>query len=235
MADLMQTYPRKRDGRIERRTWRVDLDAALALTRSKRFDLVRLEAEVREMAEHFPRWVLTASAGREPAPCPSCGGLLVFDRGLRCVECERATRSRALLKSANLAWFGLLPPIGIDGLRKLKRALVAKAPPKHVVGQRPELGHYLLVPLLARYPRDFPASAVQVAYQPGLFGVRGMPPESASHSTHMLGGGFMCLFASGQWRRVMTAREVLQQRAYAHVIKLLNYGAGNRRSFAKVS
>jgi transcriptional regulator PpsR len=53
--------------------------------------------------------VLTVSAGREPAPCPTCGGLLVFDRGLRCVECERQTRSRRLLKAANLGIVELNP------------------------------------------------------------------------------------------------------------------------------
>ena len=51
----------------------------------------------------------------------------------------------------------------------------------------------------------------------------------------MLGDGTMCLFAAGQWRRSMTCREVLQQRAYPHVIKLLNYADGKRDAFAIVS
>jgi hypothetical protein len=187
------------------------------------------------MADHFPRWILTVCSGRERLTCIRCGGMLVFDRGLRCVVCERKISPRRLTKRVELAWFGLLPPIGIDGLGRLRKSLIARPPPQHLVGQRDGIGQYLLVPLVAAYPQAFPQSPVKVAYLPSLFAVKGMPREQASHAYHMLGNGFMCLFADGEWRRGMTCREVLQQRAYAHVIKLLRYGAGKRDAFASVS
>jgi hypothetical protein len=161
--------------------------------------------------------------------------MAVFDRGLRCVVCGRKVSPRRLKKRVELGWFGLLPPIGIEGLCRLKESLVARPPSQHLVGQRDGIGHYLLVPLVALYPQGFPQAPVRVAYLPSLFSVKGMPPEQASHAYHMLSGGFMCLFADGEWRRGMTCREVLQQRAYAHVIKLLRYGAGKRDAFASVS
>jgi hypothetical protein len=51
----------------------------------------------------------------------------------------------------------------------------------------------------------------------------------------MFSDGFMCLFAAGEWRTTMSCRELLQQRAYAHAIKLLNYANGKREAFAIVS
>jgi hypothetical protein len=62
-----------------------------------------------------------------------------------------------------------------------------------------------------------------------------MPRDAASHEVHLYGSGCMCLFAPGEWRPEMSCREVLQQRAYAHVIKLLNYGNGKRDAFTLVS
>ena len=77
--------------------------------------------------------------------------------------------------------------------------------------------------------------SVQVAYLPGFFQMPGLPREAPSHRVHMLSGGVMCLFAPNDWRREMTCREVLQQRAYPHVIKMLNYANGSRSAFDIVS
>lgn len=235
MAAVQQSFPCQRDGRVERHTWEVDLEAAHSLVDARHCSLKRLEKEARDMAAHLPRWVLTLSAGRERQVCGHCGGVLVFERGLRCAACGRARSLSQRRRDASLAWFGLLPPIGVDGLPRLRRRLASGAPPHHLVGQREDLGTYLLVPLVALYPETFPGSAPQVAYLPGFFRIPGMPPETAAHAYHMLGGGFMCLFAGGQWRRDMTCREVLQQRAYPHVIKMLNYCEGKKKAFAVVS
>jgi hypothetical protein len=193
----------------------------------------RLEREVEEMAEHFPRWLLTLCRVNEPAHCRACGGLLVFDRGLRCVVCDRPVETAPA--DARLGWFGLMPPIGLDGLPRVRDAVAAKAPHHHVVGRRDDLGTFLLVPLVLTYPDGFPHQPPDVAYLPGFFSIRGMPRPAPSHEVHLLSSGIMCLFASGQWRSDSTAREVLQQRAYAHVIKMLNYGNGKRNAFAMVS
>ena len=229
-----QRFPIRDGDRIVHHTWTVDLAAANNAVRNRPPPAARLEAEVAEMAEHLPRWVLTVARGRDPIRC-ACGGTLVFDRGLRCVACEKTRAPSRLAKDARLAWFGLLPPIGIDSLGRVKRALLKKVPDGHVVGRDPGLGTYLLVPLLANYPPGYPACPPQVTYRGSFFKIRGMPPDRASHEVHLYGGGVMCLFAGGQWDRATTVRQVLQQRAYAHVIKLLNFANGKRRAFAKVS
>ena len=72
-------------------------------------------------------------------------------------------------------------------------------------------------------------------YLPEFFQIRGIPSPTPSHEYHMFDKGQMCLFAAGQWRAETTCREVLQQRAYAHVIKLLNYANGKRDAFGIVS
>jgi hypothetical protein len=226
-----QVFPRRIGDHIEHRSWRLDLATALRYFPQGRGRELRLQAEAEEMARHFPRWLLTVSHGRERVLC-RCGGMLVFDRGLRCVTCERKAPSTT---GVSLAWFGLLPPVGIDGLPRLRDRLAARPPPLHRVGSDPRTGTYLLVPLLALYPADFPEVALRVAYLPGFFQIPGVPGDGPSHQVHLLGGGFMCLFAGGEWQRGLTCREVLQQRAYAHVIKLLNYAGGKRTAFAIVS
>ncbi|MFH1807925.1 MAG: hypothetical protein ABIJ09_04230 [Pseudomonadota bacterium] len=236
MADkLTQLFPRRVDGQITHRTWSVDLGTALHVNDLGDGGGSRLHREVQEMAEHLPRWVLTVAENSQRIPCPSCGGVLVFDRGIRCAECERALASRQIKRGFLLAWFGLMPPIGIDGLGRLKAAVIKRAPPQHVVGQQAGIGHFLLVPLTAIYPPGFPHRQVKVAYLPGFFSMPGVPSTGMRHDIHMLDQGFMCLFAGGQWQPEMSCREVLQQRAYAHVVKLLNFGNGKKNAFAKVS
>jgi len=185
------------------------------------------------MAQHFPRWILTVSVGSQLAVCRRCSGLLVFDNGLRCVRCDRQVKR--IVKAARLAYFGLLPPIGIDGLARIKRSLMAKSPPQHLVGKDGAIGTYLLVPLVATLPQRFPNKEVRVAYMPGFFSIEGVRYSGPSHENHMLDQGFMCLFAPGQWQPELTCRQVLQQRAYPHVVKFLNYSNGKNTAFAKVS
>jgi hypothetical protein len=120
-------------------------------------------------------------------------------------------------------------------LTKIRCKLISHPPEQHVVGQRPDIGHYLLVPTLAIYPAEYPSYPVRIAYLPGFSKIPGIPREGPSHTYHMLGNGFMCLFAAGEWKRDMTCCSVLQQRAYAHVIKFLNYGNGKHDAFAIVT
>ena len=228
---LTQQFPLRDGARIVHRTWTVDLAAAAKLL-GRGADAARLRREAEGMAEHFPRWVLTLVHGRDRALCRRCGGLLVFDRGLRCVQC---TDPAATPRSALLAWFGVLPPVGLDGLGTLADRITSRPPPFHVVGERAPIGRYLLVPLLATYPTAFPEQQLRVAYLPGFFSIPGVPEDAPSHQVHLLGNGVMCLFAPGEWSAALTCREVLQQRAYAHAIKLLNFAAGRKRAFAIVS
>ncbi len=234
-AAILQRFPRRNGDAIEHVSWELDLAAARKLNRLGTKRSQRLVAEAEEMAAHFSRWLLTVSARGERIRCAACGGMLVFDRGLRCVACGRTRPPSKLPRGARLTWFGLMPPIGIDGLAELKPAILRKPPAEHLVGERPDLGHFLLVPLCAAYPADFPSSPVEVHYQAGIFEIPGMPAPTMSHATHLLNDRIMCLFTASQWRSEMTCREVLQQRTYAHVIKLLNYGNGKREAFGIVS
>lgn len=233
-AAATQQFPVRDGDRIVHRTWVVDLAAAGRAIRNRPPPADRLQREAVDMAAHLPRWVLTVSGPRDPITC-GCGGTLVFDRGLRCVACDLPQAPSVLPADAHLAWFGLLPPIGIDSLTHVKKALLRRAPARHVVGRDPTLGTYLLIPLVASYPPGYPDGPPRVTYRSSFFKIRGMPQDRASHEVHLYGSGVMCLFAGGQWDRSMTVRQVLQQRAYAHVIKLLNYANGKRQAFAKVS
>ncbi len=233
MNPVTQLFPRRENGGLVHKTWPLDVDRALEASPGAGLTASRLRQEASEMAAHFPRWLLTLHVCRDVGLCARCKGMLVFDRGLRCVNCD--LEARKLPGNARLAWFGLMPPIGIDGLTRVKEGLLAASPAQHVVGRKDGLGHYLLVPLLASYPASFPGSPVEVAYLPGFFRIRGVPAERCSHVYHMFDQGLMCLFAPGQWRPEMTCREALQQRAYAHVVKLLNYANGKLDAFSIVT
>ncbi len=196
----------------------------------------RLEEEAEDMAKHQPRWLLTVSSGRTRLACPKCKGMLIFEQGLRCSACGTQLPTHRLSNHARACWFGLLPPIGLSGLSKLDQALGTNgAPAGHVAAQHAELGRFLMVPLLSGYPPNYPKSPPQIRYLPGFFELPFMPPDKASHRVHLYGQGVLCLFASGQWNRKDFIRQVIEQRAYAHVIKMLNFANGKRRAFAKVS
>jgi hypothetical protein len=234
-TSIVQTLPKRVAGRVEHVSWVVDLEAASAIAAWRGAKPGRLEKEAVEMAHHFPRWLLTVVQGQQLLTCPSCAGMLVFDRGLRCAGCGKELGRSRIPQHSRLAWFGLTPPIGVDSLTQLRERLVQRAPARHVVGHSPATGTYLLAPLLASYSEAFPAEPPRVAYLPEFFSIHGMPARGPAHSHHMLGDDAMCLFAAGQWRPEMTCREVLQQRAYAHVVKLLNYANGKKTSFAVVT
>jgi hypothetical protein len=225
-----QRFPIKQGDAVVHKRWAVDVAAAARLNS---MPVDQLAGEVTEMAAHFPRWLLTIVCEGQPVPCRACEGLHVFDRGARCVQCDQPAKS--LPRNCRAGWFGLMPPIGIDGLAAIKDALVARPPRRHVVGRAEALGHYVLVPLVACYAADHPKHPVDVYYLPEFRQIPGVPRDEYSHAFHMIGTGRMCLFAPGDWHERITCREVLQQRAYPHVIKFLNYANGKRDAFAMVS
>jgi hypothetical protein len=232
-AAIVQRFPRRQDGVITHKTWEVDLAAAAKLNALRGRAAERLQTEASEMATHFGRWLLTVSRRGERLRCGQCGGMWVFDRGVRCVACDAVAQK--LGRDARLAWFGLLPPIAFDSLTAVAPAILSKPPAEHLVGENAELGHFLLVPLCVEYPADFPESPVGVHYLPGFFTIKGVPAPRVSHEIHLLNDRMMCLFTQSQWQPSLTCREVLQQRAYAHVIKLLNYANGKRDAFGIVT
>lgn len=227
MMIVEQQFPVKRAGEVVHKRWAVDLPAA---SRSSGIGLERMTREASAMAQHFPRWLLALMRDGQPVTC-KCDGLFVFDRGVRCVLCDKVARQ----VDGRAGWFGVLPPIGLDGLARIKDAVVAKPPKRHVVGARDALGTFMLVPLVVQYPATYPKAPVDVFYLPEFRDIPGVPRDEYSHAFHMIGQGRMCLFAPNEWREEMTCREVLQQRAYPHVIKFLNYANGKRDAFAIVT
>ncbi|MBI2570257.1 MAG: hypothetical protein HYV63_24910 [Candidatus Schekmanbacteria bacterium] len=232
---VCQLFPVRRGGALVHQTWAVDEPAALRFHPMGPDGGARLRRELEEMQRHLPRWVLTVSEDLRRIPCPSCDSTLVFSHGLRCVACEKEPGRRVPTGRATLAWFGLLPPIGVDTLSELRDSLLVSPPQLHPVGRAEGIGSYLLVPLVASYPPGFPSRPVAVSYLPTFFTIRGMPPAKPSHVCHLLSDGQMCLFAANDWREEMTCRQVIEQRAYAHVIKLLNFANGKKNAFAIVS
>jgi hypothetical protein len=223
---MTQQFPIKQGAQIIHKRWALDVAAA---ARVAGMPAERMAREAAEMAAHFPRWVLVLVRDGQPLAC-KCDGLLVFDRGVRCVLCERPAK-----QTAKAGWFGVLPPIGIDSLARIKDAIVAKPPKRHVVGTREALGTFMLVPLVAQYPAVYPRDPLDVYYLPEFRDIPGVPREEYSHAFHMIGPGRMCLFAPNEWREEMVCREVLQQRAYPHAIKFLNYANGKQDAFAIVT
>lgn len=221
-------FPAKQGARVVARRWPVDLAAA---ARAAGLTVERMTREATEMARHFPRWLLVLVRDGQPVTC-KCDGLYVFDRGVRCVLCERPAKDH---KTTRAGWFGLLPPIGLDGLVRIKDAIVARPPRRHVVGVREELGTFLLVPLVVQYPAAYPRSPLEVYYLPEFRDLPGIPRDEYSHAFHMIGRGRMCLFTPSEWREELSCREVLQQRAYPHAIKFLNYANGKTDAFAIVT
>jgi len=230
MNAVQQQFPYRENNEVKHRRWSVDVKAAASLAG---INAERFSVELADMAVHFPRWILTVSQHHALVRCQKCDGMVIFDRGARCVACD--VKASRLPGAARPAWFGVMPPIGIDGLARIKDGLLARPPKGHVVGHREGLGNYLLVPLVVTYPPQFPLSPVEVFYLPEFRTIPGMPQEEVSHAFHMVGHGKMCLFAAGEWIPEMGARTTLQQRAYAHVVKFLNYANGKRNAFAVVS
>ena len=225
---LEHALPVRRGDEVVHRRWAVDIAAA---ARAAGIPVDRMTREATEMARHFPRWVLVLVRDGRVLHC-KCDGVFVFDGGSRCAACGKTSKDA---RTAHAGWFGLLPPIGLDGLPVVKRAIVERPPRRHVVGHAEALGTYVLVPLVVQYASGFPRTALDVHYLPEFRDIPGVPRDEYSHTFHMIGATRMCLFAPGDWREELTAREVLQQRAYPHVIKFLNYANGKRDAFAIVT
>lgn len=223
-----QQFPTRVGGEVVHRRWDVDIPAAAA---SAGVPVDRLGREVTDMAAHFPRWLLILAREGQPVLC-RCDGMFVFERGVRCVLCGDPPKDA---RGARAGWFGVLPPIGLDGLARVKAAVTKKPPKRHVVGARAGIGTFMLVPLVVQYPGAYPRDPLDVYYLPEFRDIPGVPVDEYSHTFHMIGRGRMCLFAATEWREDTTPREVLQQRAYPHVIKFLNYANGKKDAFAIVT
>lgn len=210
-------------------SWELNLKAAGRAQRWSQNDPALLAQEAMEMQQYFPTWLLTAVRDGKILNCASCGELMVWKpKGLVCVICDCEFKGKLRQAKLNLAWVGHVPaPVPQDGplLERLWANPDPSAPLIKVSGQG-----YLLVPLLAYYPENWPQHAPMVSYDRAFLDRLGI--KAAGHSTHLVGaeGTTMCLYSG--WRAV-TLRVVLQQRAVNHIVSLfkLVQGASTNEAF----
>jgi hypothetical protein len=178
----------------------------------------RLGTEVAEMAEYFPHWrlVLARPGMRSLADCKACRGMIAPAGGAwRCLECGRPARTEA---RSGLAWAGHLPALWPEHPRL---AGLGQPPAGHVVanaaGRR-----YLLVPLSAYYPDEWPRHEPHVRYAPQWLSFLQIAGRGA---IHMYDEERPCLFYANQWNGV-SIRAVLQQRVVNHLHSLVKIAMG---------
>ena len=197
-------------------SWLLNLEAASRLQRWSQENPLLLQTEAMEMSQHFPSWLLIAVREGKPLRCNKCDELMVYKaRGLTCAGCDRDFKGNLRQAKLSVAWIGHLPvPVPTNGLllKRLGTNPDSIAPLVKANGQS-----YLLVPLLACYPENWPQLPPLIHYDRGFLNRIGI--EGAGHSTHLVGadGTTMCLYTS--WRAV-TLRVVLQQRVVNHVVSL---------------
>jgi hypothetical protein len=200
----------------------LNLEAASRIQRWSQENLVLLQEEATKMIQYFPSWLLVAVREEKPLRCDKCDELMVFKAsGLTCAGCEHGFKGNLRQAKLSLAWIGHLPvPIPANGLL-LERLFAHPDPTAPLVkaGGQP----YLLVPLLACYPENWPQHPPLIHYDRSFLNRIGI--QGVGHSTHLVGadGTTMCLYTS--WRAV-TLRIVLQQRVVNHVVSLFKIVQG---------
>ncbi|MEI6046860.1 MAG: hypothetical protein WCS37_21135 [Chloroflexota bacterium] len=209
-------------------TWVLNLEAAGRAQRWSQENPALLQEEATEMLYYFPSWLLVAVREEQPLRCEGCGELMVWKaKGLACAGCDRNFKGRLRQAKLSLAWIGHLPaPIPTKGLslERLEAHPDPTAPLVRVGGQP-----YVLVPLLACYPENWPQRPPLIHYDRDFLNRIGI--QGVGHSTHLVGtdGTTMCLYTS--WRAV-TLRVVLQQRVVNHVVSLFKIVQGVQHSEA---
>lgn len=82
---------------------------------------------------------------------------------------------------------------------------------------------YVLVPLLVRYPAEWPNSEPAVQYAPRWLDAIGLPRYSSAH--HLVQDGRACLYGYGEWY-AQPIHAMIQQRVINHTLSLLKIAAG---------
>lgn len=197
--------------------WPVDLKAAGRVVEWVKRRPEVFEADLEGMAAYFPHWVVAGDKR-----CKVCGGLLVPTGGaMRCVCCGKPGQV------GGLVWLGDLPALARPEPQfSPRRAALREAGfGEAVVGE----SAYLLVPLLVKYPKEWPNRQPEVRYSARWLELVGLPVGSGAH--HLVGRGTACLFGWGEWV-AMPIHAVIQQRVVNHAASLLKVAAGMRPSAA---
>ena len=108
---------------------------------------------------------------------------------MRCLACEGAVAANGLL------WLGHLPVLARPeaAFARCQERLVAAGFAEVASGETT----FLLVPLTARYPTEWPNEEPTVRYARRWLETMGLPASSAGH--HLISNGRACIFAWGQW------------------------------------
>lgn len=197
--------------------WTVDEEVVATLAPWARRSPDTLGAELDEMARHFPHWLVVASDGGRPLVCVACRIPIVpSDGACRCVRCGRTVRA------TGIAWSGILPALARrEPVFAGRRRALAEAGFEEVRAGGYE---YLLVPLVARLPDEWPNREPEIRYPPRWLEALELPLSSGAH--HVIQQGRACLYAYNQWRAA-PLYEVIQQRVVNHVASLLKISAGH--------
>lgn len=207
----------------EIRSWEVDLAAMSAAAPWSRRAPELLREEVSRLLDAFP--TLTACAGvrlsddrcwveaAEPLLCPTCGELVIFDRGTRCARCDHPAAPPA--EGSMVGVVGRIPAL-ISG-RPFARALEARTARLRAEGDpRAELFASSVIEVAGRrylapryglwFSRSWPRTDPPVMVWPEYFDVLGIPPDHVYHADQYFR---LCLYAT--WRE-QPAVQVLQNR-----------------------
>jgi hypothetical protein len=201
--------------RLGGQTWVVDRQAAGEAMAWVRREAAVWQADLANMAAHFPHWALVAGEGYRPKLCGCGGPLAPMQGGLCCVVCGKAGKANDLL------WMGQLPVLArAEASFGTRREVLRRAGFSEIVVRGLA---YLLVPLAVVYPNEWPTLEPSVYYAPTWLAALGLPESNASY--YLVSNGRACLFGWGQWRP-MSVAAVLQQRVVNHVVSLLKIAAG---------
>jgi hypothetical protein len=196
--------------------WTLDLRAAADVASWAAAAPARLEQEAREMAARYPRWALTGADARGRVACRACREPLVCRDGkLRCVRCRRVGAA------PRLAWMGHLAIPVAGRPRALARIRLYEHPDYPALRLNGAL--LWMVPLLAIYPDDWPASPPVVRCGPDL--LRILDLEKRRGALRLDADGALQLQPGAP--RAATVRAVLEDQVTPHLAAILAVADGD--------
>lgn len=205
----------------ETRRWEVDKEAIIQRVPWAARDPELLEEELRELALHFPTFLVTVGDWRREGEawggsgrlrsCAACQGLLVFDRGLVCADCGASAED---VTRPLLGIVGRIPALleGRPFHRAAKERLLllrnedrAQARAFSDYFMKVEGRAFFAPPIYVYFPPNWRKNDPFVMVRPDYFDVLAIPPD------HIYPGTTFRLCNYATWREV-SLRTVLQQR-----------------------
>ncbi|MFH1211128.1 MAG: hypothetical protein V1645_04410 [archaeon] len=185
------------------------------------------------MEEHFPYFISTIASGESVFYCPDCGNLIVWNRGLECVQCRTLFNPPS---RPELSFIGQIPSI-VGEVDNTGRVIADKSRPffkkvydrlrssgddhvlrRYICSTEPagsDSNKFYFTPVVkCFYPSNWPRSAPVIVLEPEYFQVLRIKTEHVFPTT--FGGGYkLCIYAN--WPQV-SMRVTLQQRIVPRII-----------------